>query len=74
MLALEWKEFFAYDSICCYIQYHEPDGYGRLEFEVGCLGVYVLIYYWRYYWRLQPSFIGIITSKKKCSKLKIQMK
>jgi hypothetical protein len=39
---LEWKEYLAYNIVCCYIQYHQPREYGALEFEVGCLGLYVL--------------------------------
>jgi hypothetical protein len=31
--------------MCCYIQYHQPKGYGALEFEVGCLGLCVLWHY-----------------------------
>jgi hypothetical protein len=72
--ALEWKEFLAYNIICCYIQSHEPGGYGRLEFEIGCLRMYVLIHYWRYYWRLQPSFIGIIAQKTKFKTQNSEMK
>ncbi len=39
---MEWKEYLAYNIVCCYIQYHQPRGYDALEFEVGCLGLYVL--------------------------------
>lgn len=42
---LEWREYLAYNIICCYIQYHQPRGYGALEFEVRCLGQYALQYY-----------------------------
>ncbi len=39
---MEWKKYLAYNIVCCYIQYHQLTGYGALEFEVGCLGFYVL--------------------------------
>jgi len=39
---LEWREFLAYNMICCNIQYHQPRGYGILKFEVGSLGLYAL--------------------------------
>ncbi len=42
---LEWRKFLAYNIICCYIQYHQPRGYGALEFEEGCLRLYALRYY-----------------------------
>jgi hypothetical protein len=39
---LEWKEYLAYNIVCCYIKNHQPRGYGALEFEVGCLRLYAL--------------------------------
>jgi len=39
---LEWKEYLSYNIVCCYIQYRQFRGYGALEFEVKCLGFYVL--------------------------------
>jgi hypothetical protein len=42
---LEWREYLSYYIVCCYIQYHQPRGYNALEFEVGCLGLYVLWHY-----------------------------
>jgi hypothetical protein len=44
---LEWREYLAYSIICCNIQYHEPRGYGVLEFKVGYLGIYAIKYYYR---------------------------
>jgi len=49
---LEWREFLAYNIVCCYIQYHQLKGYGVLEFEVGYLGLYAL----RYYYRLEYAY------------------
>jgi hypothetical protein len=43
---LEWREYLTYNIMCYYIQYHQPRGYGALEFEVGCLKFYTL---WHYY-------------------------
>jgi len=39
---LEWKEYITYNIVCCYIQYRQLKGYDALEFEVKCLGLYVL--------------------------------
>jgi len=39
---LEWREYLTYNIMCYYIQYHQPRGYGALEFEVGCLKFYTL--------------------------------
>ncbi len=39
---LEWREYLAYNIVCCYILYHQPGGYGTLEFELGCLRLYAL--------------------------------
>jgi hypothetical protein len=49
---LEWREFLAYNIVCCYIQYHHPKGYGVLEFKVGHMGLYAL----RYYCRLEYAY------------------
>jgi hypothetical protein len=39
---LEWREYLANNIICCYIQHHQLRGYGALEFEIKCLGLYTL--------------------------------
>ncbi len=44
---LEWREYLTYNIICYYIQYHEPRGYGMLEFTIRCLSIYTLHYYYR---------------------------
>ncbi len=49
---LEWREYLAYNIICCYIQYHQPRGYEVLEIEVGYLGLYAL----RYCFKLEIPF------------------
>jgi len=49
---LEWREYLAYNIICCYMQYHELLGYEVIEFEIRCLGVYGL----RYYCRLECDY------------------
>lgn len=41
---LEWKEYLTYSIVCCYIQYHQPRGYGALEFEVSYWGLYAFWY------------------------------
>jgi len=42
---LEWRKYLSYNIVCYYIQCHQPRGYGALEFEVGCLGLYILRHY-----------------------------
>jgi hypothetical protein len=49
---LEWREFLAYNIVCCYIQYHQPKGYGVLQFKVGRMGLYAF----RYYYRLKYAY------------------
>ncbi len=43
---LEWREYLAYNIVCYYIQYHQLEGYGILEFKVGCLGFSALHHYY----------------------------
>ncbi len=46
--SLKGGEYLTYNISCCYIQYHEPCGYGIVEFEVAsCLGIYALKYYFK---------------------------
>jgi hypothetical protein len=39
---LKWREFLTYTTIYYYIQYHQPQGYGVLKFEVSCMWLYAL--------------------------------
>ncbi len=40
---IEFKEYLAYSLICGYFTFNDKS-YGRLEYELGCVGVYALCY------------------------------
>jgi hypothetical protein len=44
MIKGELREYIMYNLIFVFFIYNEPVGYGRLECEVECLGVYALRY------------------------------
>jgi hypothetical protein len=48
----EFREYVTYNIICNYIVFNKNHGYGVLKHFMGCLGAYVL----RYYYKLEVAY------------------